>query len=434
LRFAIDKRSNGAPVIKVTAADQEPFIDVLIELSWPAGPLLREYTFLLDPPEVAAKGLRARRQRSSRVSPGLRGVWQPTATPRMPLRQRPCRARRQGRKGAATHLVEKGETLRKIAGETKYEGVTLEQMLLGLYRMNPSAFVGENINRMRAGAILSIPDQATVAAIPAAEAKQVYVTQAGEWNAYRQKLAAATAQARPGQDEAAQSATGKITAKVEDKPSAVDLAKDQVKVSRTEMAGKGAAGGKPGKAAKRNWSPRIRRQGSRGAGRPAREERHELQLVDLEDPTAGRSSSRRCPHSGPGGRPARAPRLSPRHQRRPRCRPLPGTGRRRAGEGGGAQIRRAAQGAGRASLRCRLPRSSAQSARGQESRAPATPVAAPAAERNARSIARRPPRWSAVGHRLACRISAARRRAVRPSGIGRRPAGRFQPGSESRFA
>ena len=117
-------------------------------------------------------------------------------------------------------------------------------MLVGLYKKNPDAFIGDNINRLKAGAILSIPDKAAVAAIPAAEAKQVYVTQAEDWNAYRQKLASATAQAKASPEAAPQSAAGKVTARVEDKPSAVDQAKDQVKVSRTEMPAKGVPGGK----------------------------------------------------------------------------------------------------------------------------------------------------------------------------------------------
>ena len=72
----------------------------------------------------------------------------------------------------------------------------------------------------------------------------MYVTQAGDWNAYRQKLASATAQAKASPDSAPQSAAGKVTARVEDKPSAADQAKDQVKVSRTEMPAKGVPGGK----------------------------------------------------------------------------------------------------------------------------------------------------------------------------------------------
>ncbi|MGV0976167.1 MAG: FimV/HubP family polar landmark protein [Azonexus sp.] len=246
LRFAIEKRSNGAPVVKISSTKpvNEPFMDMLVELSWPSGPLLREYTFLLDPPEVASRA--AARQASVSVDTVRGAGAAPTASATSGVaattpRQAP-ETKRSSESG--THLVQQGETLRKIAGETKYEGVSLEQMLVGLYKKNPDAFIGDNINRMKAGAILSIPDKATVAAVPAAEAKQVYVTQVSDWNAYRQKLASAPAQAKPGPDAAAQSAAGKITAQVEDKPSAVDQAKDKVKISRAEMPAKGVPGGK----------------------------------------------------------------------------------------------------------------------------------------------------------------------------------------------
>lgn len=56
LRFSVEKRSNGQSVIKVSSSKpvNEPFLDFLVELNWPAGRLVREYTFLLDPPDEFA--------------------------------------------------------------------------------------------------------------------------------------------------------------------------------------------------------------------------------------------------------------------------------------------------------------------------------------------------------------------------------------------
>lgn len=249
LRFDIGKRSNGTPVVKVSSTKpvNEPFMDMLVELSWPSGPLLKEYTFLLDPPEVAARA--AARQAAAtdaRVVETVRGAGAaPSASGSATATA--SRAAPEARKTqeSGTHLVQQGETLRRIAGETKHDGVTLEQMLVGLYKKNPDAFIGNNVNRLKAGAILSIPDKAAVAAIPAAEARQIYVTQAEDWNAYRQKLASATAQGKASPDAAApQAAGGKVTARVEEKPTAADQAKDKVKVSSTEMPAKGVTGGK----------------------------------------------------------------------------------------------------------------------------------------------------------------------------------------------
>ena len=257
LRFTIEKRSNGTPVLKISSAKpvNDPFMDFLIELNWPAGPIVREYTFLLDPPEVAARA--AARPVSTAEARVVETAGGPAAAPMAPVRSEAPKAatvtpravtesKKSGESG--THLVQQGETLRKIAGETKHEGVSLDQMLVGLFKKNPDAFIGDNINRLKAGAILNVPDKATVAAVPEAEARKVYVTQAGDWNAYRQKLAATAVKGQAKQDDAAQTAAGKITARVEEKASPAEQAKDQVKVSRAETAAKGAEGGRPAAA------------------------------------------------------------------------------------------------------------------------------------------------------------------------------------------
>jgi pilus assembly protein FimV len=143
--------------------------------------------------------------------------------------------------------VQSGETLRGIAGETKYDGVSLEQMMVGLFRANPNAFIGDNVNRMKAGAILNVPDKATVAAVPPSEARQVYVAQVGDWNRYRQGVATAAVAAPAKEAQPAQAASGKVSAKVEEKVAPAEQARDQVKVARTEVPAKGA-GDKPGAA------------------------------------------------------------------------------------------------------------------------------------------------------------------------------------------
>src|SRR5258706_1918671 len=57
LRFTVEKRPNGQPFLKVTSAApiNEPFVDALIEVTWPAGRIQREYPILLDPPGYAQR-------------------------------------------------------------------------------------------------------------------------------------------------------------------------------------------------------------------------------------------------------------------------------------------------------------------------------------------------------------------------------------------
>ena len=240
LRFALEKRGNGKPVVKVTSVNpiNEPFLDLLVELNWPAGRLVREYTFLLDPPEIAVN-------QGARTSVSGRVIE--TVQQRAPqaLREAPVKADAKSVSAEDTRVVQRGDTLRKLAAESKYDGVSLEQMLVGLFQKNPDAFIGKNINRLKTGAILSMPEKGAVEAVSEAEAKKVYLTQANDWNAYRRKLAAATAKAAPGDQPASQSSSGKITpAKLQEKEAPAEQGRDQVKVSRTEAAAAGVSGGK----------------------------------------------------------------------------------------------------------------------------------------------------------------------------------------------
>ena len=251
LRFAIGKRGNGAPVVKVSSGNpvNEPFLNFLVELNWPSGPFVREYTFLLDPPEIAARAAGRPATADGRVVETVRGSGAAPAAAPVPetARSTPApRAVAEPKKSdeSGSRVVKPGDTLRKIAGEIKYEDVSLEQMLVGLFRNNPAAFYGDNMNRLKAGAILNIPDRAAVAAEPRAEAMRLYQAQAADWNSYRQKMASLAAQGQPAQDAVTQTAAGKIAASIAEKPSAVDQAKDQVKISSTEIASKGIAGGK----------------------------------------------------------------------------------------------------------------------------------------------------------------------------------------------
>ena len=71
---------------------------------------------------------------------------------------------------AATHEVRRGDTLYAVARKARYEGVTLNQMIVALFRANQATFPGGNINILEVGTILNIPTRDVVAAIETAEA------------------------------------------------------------------------------------------------------------------------------------------------------------------------------------------------------------------------------------------------------------------------
>ena len=255
LRFAVEQRG-GRQVIRITSSQplNEPFVDMLVELSWASGRLVREYTFLLDPAElratqpaqVAASQAPARTTpapapaAAAPAAPATPAVpdYRPAAKPAQPAPAEAARVTRQP-VAASQYKVRPGDTLGRIAGQLKPVDISLDMMLVALYRANPDAFVGENMNRLKAGRILSVPDAATIRGTGAgeAEARGVVVAHAADFNAYRSKLAGQVATAAPTRTpDAGRSAAGQITARVEERPTAVNESKDQLRLSKATPA------------------------------------------------------------------------------------------------------------------------------------------------------------------------------------------------------
>ena len=246
VRVALDQRG-GRPVLKVTSTQpiNEPFLDLLIELNWATGRLLREYTFLLDPPGFAA---------TTAVEPAAAipaQVLTPTAPPAArPSPAAPATSRAPAAAAGAPGVpgpatgdtygpVKRGDTLGKIAAQVKPDTVTLEQMLAALYRSNVQAFDAKNMNRLRAGQILTVPKADEVAAIPIDDAKKEIRIQAADWRAYRDRLAGAAPASEPQAPRAA--AGGRITTAVEEQVAKAPGA-DTLRLSRGETApGSGGA-------------------------------------------------------------------------------------------------------------------------------------------------------------------------------------------------
>ena len=227
LTFAIETR-NGKPFVRISSAQPltEPLVDLLLELSGKHGRQVREYAFVLDTPET-------RQTRGAQVTaPVQPGKGKPTAADTAPA----------AKKAAGEYKVRAGDTLSRIASELKPSGVSLDMMLVALYRANPDAFRGENMNRMQAGRILAVPGADAVRATDAAEAKGVVTAHAIDFEAYRNKLAGQVSQSKPAKSaQATQSTAGKIGAtKVQEKPTAVSESQDKLTLSKAEPAAKSA--------------------------------------------------------------------------------------------------------------------------------------------------------------------------------------------------
>ncbi|MFO1321648.1 MAG: FimV/HubP family polar landmark protein [Burkholderiales bacterium] len=274
LRLSVENRPNGEPYVKISGPQplNEPFIDFLVELNSTGGRIVRSYTALVDPPPVgdadtadAAKAKSA--AQAAEVKPDAAAA-KPSEPAPVPLREpvartesepAPVASRKESappvdaaapveaptagtKSGAAMKAkapageygpVKKGDTLGKIARATKPADVTLEQMLVLLYRANPDAFIGKNMNLLKAGKVLRVPDAAEAADLTAQAASKEVKVQAANWKAYREKLAAA-AEAGPAMEDAkGRSATGKTTTALEERaPAPVEPPKEVLKLSK----------------------------------------------------------------------------------------------------------------------------------------------------------------------------------------------------------
>ena len=254
LRFAVEDRG-GRQVIRVSSTQplNEPFVDMLLELTWNNGRLVREYTFLLDPAELRTTqpAQVAAAPQGQPAAPRTSPAPAPAAAAPAPDAARIAAARRgaerqareaQAREAEDSYRVRRGDTLSGIALDVKPADISLDMMLVALYRANPDAFIGNNMNRLKSGQILSIPDADSVrGGAGQGEARGVVVAHAADFDAYRNKLAGQVASSAPSAaPQGGQSASGRVTARVEQRPTAVSEAQDKLQLSKAAPSAAGA--------------------------------------------------------------------------------------------------------------------------------------------------------------------------------------------------
>ncbi|MDD2928485.1 MAG: hypothetical protein PHY50_01510 [Sideroxydans sp.] len=318
LKFEITNRDSGQPRVYITSIQpiNEPFVTLLVEVAWPSGRLMREYTFLLDPvgfniepqaetvrpvapvvstppalseplpmpqptaaaalaetspietaPEKtnemdAAEAAAAEAAAYAAVETEAKPAAEPAnevvpeslpeavaSVPSAPVKEAPpvlvedALSKEEAIPEAETTEIKvvRGDSLSKIALKIKPADVSLERMLLAMYRANSDAFMGKNMNRLQAGKIIRVPDATEIEAVHQTEAVKVYRAQVEDWNAYRQQLAAVRAEAR--EKTAQQAASGKVTAAVTEKTAGKEAPTEVLKLSKGESPGDSVAGG-----------------------------------------------------------------------------------------------------------------------------------------------------------------------------------------------
>ncbi|MCK9563466.1 MAG: hypothetical protein M0R02_12200 [Bacteroidales bacterium] len=167
LSFSLDLSNPAAPLLRVNSkrAIREPYLDFLVDVRWPSGRLLREYTLLLDLPVYAAD--RPVSARAVETPQSLRGEEQRPA-PATPASRRAAPAGRDlaPLAGGDEYRVGTGETLWSIASRLSGGG-SVHARLAAIHQLNPGAFIDGNINLLREGAILRLPDGSQMAATQA---------------------------------------------------------------------------------------------------------------------------------------------------------------------------------------------------------------------------------------------------------------------------
>ena len=229
---------NGVPHIKVSSGSpiREPFLNFLVEVDWPNGHLLREYTVLLDPPVFMTQAASVPVQQASTDSRPTSGtiystpvaptaaaptyqfqapapvVQQPVNQPsvnqsrvkqprvqaapavRQPVQQPVQRQVIQQQVEAvwnppvaSEYKIKRGDTAWSLADSMRPDqSVSVEQMMVAMLRHNPESFIDGNINGLRRGYVLRVPDYEQIASVNKNSARALVRKQAALWRQYQQ--------------------------------------------------------------------------------------------------------------------------------------------------------------------------------------------------------------------------------------------------------
>ncbi|MEH6567784.1 MAG: FimV/HubP family polar landmark protein [Halioglobus sp.] len=200
IKFEIQINEQGTGKILVTSEDPvlEPYLDFLIEARWPTGRLLREYTVLVDPPTFdTVSPVISASQRVTETEGGEDSPKKPqgaaastgtrVTTAKSDLRPGEMPDREFGSNASDSplagdqYMIRRDETLWGIALKSKPEGTSVHQTMLDIQRLNPNAFIGGNINRIKAGYIIYLPGSSDISSDNLAGAQKEVQQQNQDW-------------------------------------------------------------------------------------------------------------------------------------------------------------------------------------------------------------------------------------------------------------
>ena len=179
LTFTPVVNPGGKSVLRITSTKpvRDPYVKFLVQVLWPNGRVLREYSLLLDPPKFSPQAAAAAAQLPSTA---------PSASPaQAPAAQTPAPAPAQPPAVPASpkyteYTTANNDTLWEIAERVR-NGGTVQQTMLAIQALNPDAFIAGNINRLKKGQVLRLPSPQEVSATPQPRAVAEVAEQNRAW-------------------------------------------------------------------------------------------------------------------------------------------------------------------------------------------------------------------------------------------------------------
>ena len=237
LQVTLQRRADGSAFLSVSGSTpvNESFVDVMLELSWNGGRQVRDYTLLLDPPQITPPPVEPVQAQTPVTSPAPtppQPATQPNKPPASALSKPAVKSAAKvpaNASGDNQVKVIDGDTAGKIARDHQISGFSLDQMLVAMQKANPEAFINKNINRLRSGVILNLPTGDQASESSAEEAREIVQAQSKDFNSYREKLAASARTNK--QDAPNRGASGSIQTQVQDKKTG-DATPDKLTLSK----------------------------------------------------------------------------------------------------------------------------------------------------------------------------------------------------------
>ena len=166
VNFSVVPTDKDSAVIHISSPQpiKEPFLNFLVEVTWPSGRVLREYTVLLDPPLYESKlpvVTAAAQPMAPRATPNKKSLLSSSRlTPpksKKPSLKRPMSLSTSGRGRGGAYKVSTSDTLWKIALRTRPRSLSLQQHMASIFSNNREAFIKGNMNLLKSGKVLRIP-------------------------------------------------------------------------------------------------------------------------------------------------------------------------------------------------------------------------------------------------------------------------------------